>query len=272
MRATAPPDDRLRTIQVRLTDPTSEKQDHMTGTDQTMARLHYFKGRGRAETTRWMLAVSQIAFENVPVETPEALAALRATGKLPFDQMPLLEVDDLNLSQSSAMIRYLARRGGYYGETDNDALWCDMIAGAVADFAETAMQAAFQPTREIASAALMGRFEKFGPKFEARLAANNTGFCVGTRLTFADVVLAEALTSYLDWVPELLRSTPRLASLHERVLGAPGIVRYLRSEQRYPVPDNNYVIDAARVLQRALPSHFPDATRFVPHAVTARSP
>jgi glutathione S-transferase len=244
-------------IQVRLTDPTIEKQDHMTGTDQTMARLHYFKGRGRAETTRWMLAVSQIAFENVPVETPEALVALRATG---------------NLSQSSAMIRYLARRAGYYGETDNDALWCDMIAGAVADFAETAMQAAFQPTKEVASAALVSRFEKFGPKFEARLAANNSRFCVGTRLTFADVVLAEALTSYLDWVPELLRSTPRLASLHERVLGAPGIVRYLRSEQRYPVPDNNYVIDAARVLQRALPSHFPDATRFVPHAVTARSP
>ena len=104
-----------------------------------MTRLHYFLGRGRAETTRWMLAVSQIAFENVPVDTPEALATLRATGKLPFDQMPLLEIDDLNLSQSTAMIRYLARRGDYYGETNADALWCDMIAGAVADFAETAL-------------------------------------------------------------------------------------------------------------------------------------
>jgi hypothetical protein len=50
-----------------------------------MTRLHYFKGRGRAETTRWMLAVSQIDFENVAIETPEALASLRATGKLPFD-------------------------------------------------------------------------------------------------------------------------------------------------------------------------------------------
>ena len=88
-----------------------------------MARLHYFKGRGRAETTRWMLAINQIAFENVPVETPKALAALRATGKLPFDQMPLLGIDGLNLSQSSAMIRYLARRGGLYGDTDADALW-----------------------------------------------------------------------------------------------------------------------------------------------------
>jgi glutathione S-transferase len=71
----------------------------MDSDDRTgMTRLHYFKGRGRAETTRWMLAINQIAFENVPVETPKAFATLRATGKLPFDQMPLLEIDGLNLS------------------------------------------------------------------------------------------------------------------------------------------------------------------------------
>jgi len=55
-----------------------------------MTRLHYFKGRGRAETTRWMLAINQIEFENVAIETPQDLADLRASGKLPFDQMPLL--------------------------------------------------------------------------------------------------------------------------------------------------------------------------------------
>ena len=229
-----------------------------------MTQLHYFKGRGRAETTRWMLAINQINFENVAIETPEALAALRATGKRPFDQMPLLEIDGLCLSQSSAMIRYLARRGGYYGETDNDAVWCDMIAGTVADFAETALQAAFQATTEAAVEPLKARFEKFGPKFEARLAENGTGFCVGARLTFADVVLAEALTGYLEWVPDLLVDTPLLAALHRQVLDQPGIAAYLNSAQRYPMAGETYVIDVARVLQRVLPAHFPDQNRFVP--------
>ena len=123
----------------------------------------------------------QIAFESVPIETPEALASLRATGKLPFYQLPLLEINDQKLSQSSAMIRYLARIGGFYGESDADAVWCDMIAGSVADFAETAMQAAFQPTEDIAIAALRARFKKFGPTFEARLAENGSGCCVGDR-------------------------------------------------------------------------------------------
>ena len=231
-----------------------------------MTILHYFKGRGRAETTRWMLALNGIAFENQAVETPQALAALRATGKLPFDQMPLLEIDGLNLSQSTAMIRYLARRGDFYGDNDADALWCDMIAGAVADFAETALQAAFQPTKEIATSVLQARFAKFGPCFETRLAGNVSGLCAGARMTFADVVLAEALSAYLDWCPDILAGRPRLSALHERVLSDPGIARYLRSAQRYPAADDVYVIDVAAVLQRALPPHMPDPDRFVPRA------
>lgn len=229
-----------------------------------MTKLYYFRGRGRAETTRWMLAVNQIAFENVPIETPEALAALRATGKLPFDQMPLLEINGLKLSQSSAMIRYLARLGGFYGQGDTEAVWCDMIVGAVADFAEAAMQAAFQPTDDVAIAALRARFEKFGPRFEARLAENGSGYCVGAHMTFADVVLAEALSGYLEWCPDILGDTPLLAALYERVSNDPGIASYLRSAQRYPRAGDNYVIDVARVLQRALPPHMSDPDRFVP--------
>ena len=228
-----------------------------------MTHLYYFKGRGRAETTRWMLAINRIEFENAPIETPKALAALRASGKLPFDQMPLLEINGLKLSQSSAMIRYLARLGGFYGESDIDAVWCDMIAGAATDLAEAAMQAPFQPTEEMAIAAIRARFAKFGPKFEARLTENGSGFCVGERMTFADVILAEALNAHLEWCPNILANTPLLAALYERVSNAPGVASYLSSAQRYPRAGDNYVVDIARVLQRALPPHMPDPDRFV---------
>ena len=228
-----------------------------------MTKLHYFKGRGRAETTRWMLAANQIDFENVAIETPEALAELRASGKLPFDQMPLLEIDGLCLSQSSATIRYLARKGGFYGSTDQEALQCDMAAGAVADFAETALQAAFQPTAELAIASLVTRFEKFGPKFEKRLTDIGTGFCSGSRLSFADIVLSEALSNYLEWCPDILSGTPALKAMYDSVIAEPGIDAYLTSDLRYPQPGDSYVIDVARVLQRALPGNMPDPNRFV---------
>ena len=226
-----------------------------------LVKLHYFPGRGRAETTRWMLAINHIKFENVPIETPEMLLALRASGKLPFDQMPLLEIEEQNLSQSSAMIRYLARSGEYYGSTEQDAVWCDMIAGAVADFAETSLQAAFQPTKEVAVKALQERFNKFGPRFESRLSRN--GLCAGGKLTFADVLLAEAVNSYLEWIPDILNKTPFLDDLYKKVIATSGISAYLKSPQRYPMSGSNYVIACARVLQRALPSHMPDPNRFV---------
>lgn len=226
-----------------------------------LVKLHYFPGRGRAETTRWMLAINHIKFENVPIETPEMLLALRASGKLPFDQMPLLEIEEQNLSQSSAMIRYLARSGEYYGSTEQDAVWCDMIAGAVADFAETSLQAAFQPTKEVAVKALQERFNKFGPRFESRLSRN--GLCAGGKLTFADVLLAEAVNSYLEWIPDILNKTPFLDDLYKKVIATSGISAYLKSPQRYSMSGSNYVIACARVLQRALPSHMPDPNRFV---------
>ena len=229
----------------------------------TTAKLTYFRGRGRAETTRWMLAATGVNFINVPIDSPGELASLRASGKLPFDQMPLLEIDQHCLSQSSAMIRYLARRGGLYGSNDTDAMWCDMVAGVVADFAETAMQAAFKPSAEVAIAELEGRFAKFGPRFDARIDDQGSGVCAAETMTFADVVLAEALSSYLEWCPDILDHTPNLNALYEKVTATPGIASYLASDLRYPKPGDDYVIAVGRVLQRALPPHMPSADRFV---------
>lgn len=229
----------------------------------TMATLTYFAGRGRAETTRWMLAVNEIPFRNVGLTEPEAFEALRASGRLPFNQLPLLELDGLALSQTSAMIRHLARRGGFYGDEDLERTAIDMVAGAVADFAEPALAAPFQPTREQARANLEAAMGKFGDRFEARL-ADGREHVAGGRLSFADVVLAEATTHYVEIAPGILDPTPRLAAHRERVTAHPGIAAYLASPQRWPLADADYVVSVAKVLRRALPPHFPDPGRFVP--------
>lgn len=226
-------------------------------------RLHYFPGRGRAESTRWMLAANDFDFEQVLVDSAANFAALKATGKLPFGQLPLLEIDGLCLTQSSAMIRYLARRGDLYGNTVEDAVWCDMLVGATADFAEVALKCAFLPSQAEVVATLSAALAKYGPHFERRLAANGGTWLVGQKLTFADIVLAEPLTANLEWVPDVLDDWPGLKSLQTRVTALPGIARYLNSSRRWHRPDDAYVINVGAILERALPPHFPDADRFV---------
>jgi len=125
------------------------------------------------------------------------------------------------------------------------------------------MQAAFQPTQANAVRNLRNQFNKFAPRLEARLAENGTGLCVGARLTFADVVLAEALSAYLEWVPDILEGSALLAALHGKVLSTPGIAHYLQSPQRHQMAGNDYVVAIASVLQRALPAHMPEPHRFV---------
>ena len=177
--------------------------------------------------------------------------------------MPLLEIDGMCLSQSVAMVKYLARLGGYSGSNDKEALYCDMFAGAISDFAETAMQAPFQPSNNIALETLKNRFQKFSPKFELRIKENGNNLCVGNKITFADILLTEALNSYIEWIPNLLNESKVLSSLYERIMNEKAIKSYLNSKQRYPKPDISYVIDVARVLKRTLPPHMEDSNRFV---------
>ena len=106
----------------------------------------------------------------------------------------------------------------------------------------------FQPTDEITISEQQAAFAKFAPRFEARLKENSTGSCAGTRLSFADVILTEALSLYMEWIPYILEPTPLLKALNETVLSQPG---------------NTCVIDISRVLQRSLPPHFPDPNQFV---------
>lgn len=228
-----------------------------------MVHLHYFKGRGRAETTRWMLAVNEIAFENRSLRTAEDFAALKATGKLLFNQLPLLEIDGKHLTQSTATTRYLARKCNLYGDTPEDALMCDMVAGATADFAEAALQFAFQPTRDDGIELAKRSFQKFAPRFEQLLSRNGGTYTVGAGLSFADVLLTEVLSNYHEISPGFFETTPLLNGLRAHVVSHPGIADYLASPNRWPLPDDQYVIDVARVLCRALPAHMPDPNRFV---------
>jgi glutathione S-transferase len=64
-----------------------------------------------------MLAATQERWENAGLEKAKAFSALKADGRLLFGQVPMLEIDGLELVQSQAIIRYLARKHSLSGST-----------------------------------------------------------------------------------------------------------------------------------------------------------
>ncbi|XP_046848082.1 GTP-binding protein YPTC5-like [Xenia sp. Carnegie-2017] len=71
----------------------------------------------------------------------EEFRQLKASGKLPFNQLPILEVDDKILAQTPTIIRYLGRETGFAPINSFDIAKADMIGDALTDTLQKAHKA-----------------------------------------------------------------------------------------------------------------------------------
>lgn len=94
-------------------------------------KLTYFKLRGRAETARYIFAYSGIDYEDDTIER-SVWASLKPT--LLFKQLPILKMDEIELNQSTAIARYLARESGLAGKTSIEQAQVDAIVDTINDF------------------------------------------------------------------------------------------------------------------------------------------
>ena len=81
-------------------------------------KVTYWAGRGRAEPLRAIIAAAGVKADNVYMKTADDMAGLRESGKLAYGQVPLVEVDGLNLVQGMPTAIYLARKYGFYPSSD----------------------------------------------------------------------------------------------------------------------------------------------------------
>jgi len=158
----------------------------------------------RAEVSRLALHLGNVPFEDVtdlPFKTPEERAALRESGKAPFGQLPVLEVDGKIIAQTGAIARYCGKQGGFYPRNDDlAAAQIDMIIDTATD-----ITMALGKTFGMEEAAKMEARAKLGSEtlpmyFKAleKMMTDNgsTGFYVGKSMTIADL----AMWRLLGWV------------------------------------------------------------------------
>lgn len=147
--------------------------------------------------------------------------------------------------QSQAILRYLARRSDLAGQNRDEEVQADMIAQAISDLIMQVTSLPFvrnDPERlEVMKNAAKEKFRVMGARFEALLEKNGGVFLVGNTLTYVDILMAHAITWYVEELgPEILDDTPLLVGLQNGIISLPEIQNFIRSKRYYPIGDTAY--------------------------------
>jgi glutathione S-transferase len=77
-------------------------------------QFHYFHGRGIGEPIRLLFTVGAIKFADHRYSFDDFAAMDELKAKLPFGQIPALEVDGVFPAQTDSLMRYAARVSNLY--------------------------------------------------------------------------------------------------------------------------------------------------------------
>jgi glutathione S-transferase len=186
---------------------------------------------GRAEPIRIAFHAGGIEFEDIRVSFPEFM---EARTDYRFTCLPVLRVDDVVVTQSNAMCRYVGKLAGLYPEDDLQAFYCDEAMGAIEDLLHKMV-----PTFGLEGDELKAAREKLADgwitvilKGLDELLERGGDYLADNRLTVADLKVAGItqwlMSGQLDHVPTDIveRLSPRLVAHAQRVLQDPIVTAY----------------------------------------------
>lgn len=201
-------------------------------------KLSYFPLRGRAEAIRITFAVAGVEFDDILVNPEEWFTKLKHSGLSPSGQLPILEVDGTVLTQSKAILSYLAKEFNLAPEGNLQQAQADSLAHVVNELETTLTEAYGEKDPERKEKAMKTATEEVIPDkcgyFEKILSANKNGFFISEKLTYADIVVFTFLNSYFmkgkaEGIPEGLKKFPSLSAWYERVRTQPKILEKLKN-------------------------------------------
>ncbi|XP_015229957.1 PREDICTED: glutathione S-transferase A4-like [Cyprinodon variegatus] len=202
--------------------------------------LHYFNGRGKMESIRWLLTVAEVEFDEYFLTTREQYLKLLNDGSLLFQQVPLVEIDGMKLVQTKAILHYIAEKYNFHGKDIKERAMINMYSEGLIDLMEMMMMLAFtaDPKPKLDNIQSKAK-ERYLPVFEKAL----TGpvYLVGGKLSLADVLLVECTLMLEENFPAILKDFPNLKSFQGRMIKIPAISRFLQpGSKRKPQPDETY--------------------------------
>ncbi|XP_061914238.1 glutathione S-transferase, alpha tandem duplicate 1 [Entelurus aequoreus] len=203
-------------------------------------KLHYFNGRGKMESIRWLLTVAGVEFDEFFLTNREQYLKLLSDGDLMFQQVPLVEIDGMKLIQTKAILNYIAEKYNLHGKDIKDRVMINMYSEGLIDLMEMIMILPFSSdvTSKLENIKTKAN-DRYLPVFEKRL--SEQVHLVGGRLSLADVLLLECTLMLEEKFVGILGDFRNIKSFQGRMRLNPNISRFLEpGSKRKPQPDETY--------------------------------
>ncbi|XP_075469715.1 glutathione S-transferase Mu 1-like isoform X3 [Ascaphus truei] len=177
-----------------------------------MMILGYWDIRGVAHSIRLLLEYTGTPYEETRYVTGGApdydksqWLDVKETLGLDFPNMPYLLDGDVKLSQSNAILRYIARKHGLCGELEEEQIRVDLVESHTIDFRMSLLALAYNPLF----------------------------------ITFADFLMYDVLDQHRMLEPKCLQSFKNLKDFLTRFEALPPVAAYMKSPRFMKTPIYN---------------------------------
>lgn len=249
--------------------PQSKGEDWAQPPVNGVPRLTYFNARGRAEVVRIMCAEAGFEYEDYrfrpnmenECRAPEIHSSrpgvqclcqthgpgndefvrFRAAGKSITGQVPLMEIDGLQIVQTSAICRYLANKLHLAGTTPAEAAYSDVVAATLDDLYIYMVQSMIN--RKVDANFYVDQWPKVGAMLEKMAATYSTsdGHFVGSKLTWVDCYGFHMFTRLAEGWPGALDDYPKLKAIATNVANKPRVRAWLETRVKREKELGNYI-------------------------------
>ena len=214
--------------------------------DSGKVKIGYWKIRGLISPVRYLLEYLGVEYEDVQYEqgdgpefSRDAWLSVKQSLGLDFPNIPYLFHKDVHITESQAILRYIANEfapASFSGKDSRDKAYVDMIFSVVGDIKSAVTMSFYTGDPDTIKRAQDERW----PAVEKYL--GDKAFFAGDYVTFVDFFVWEQIELF-EWFSkgEFMKQYPKLAAYHARVAALPKFAEYIKSDRFMKRPFNNKV-------------------------------
>lgn len=199
-------------------------------------KIGYWSLRGLCSPIRYLLEYVGEEYEDIRYKARDEWFGIKFEMGLDFPNCPWMEDGDVKITQSGAILRYLAEKHGLHGKDLKERAVLEMLALEAFDFHMAYGRVVYNPDFENLKEGLRETQTKKMEQFETYLGVKN--FFGGEEPKFPDFHLYEIIAVHMLLFPEFKTKFTKLAAYLQRFEELPKIKAHMESDKFIKAPIN----------------------------------